>query len=884
MIRGRQYYSVSRVDKTRSLFTSAWLPTLHYSLAQKIKYDDGMHIGKYNPQWGMASRAHQRSTIVPCDPKKCIPETKPRPVANKVVAEFAESILGEKDHENGDHSEGSIVGYSSLERRVKEESMRSTLPGIPSSLSLEELYRARCGECQLCRKNDCQNCVSCLQSQESVGNRPRQVCVRKAQEAVGFPPRWRFKFVATDPKRRRVGSIQGDPGLDGLRLLPPNGRVYYSLTAAFNHNPAALKDIETISRTFLKHVGDTRQGCKHEHVLVGRGICEQWTDVQNQKMIVYGVISEYCEDKDDEAKSSFTVTYNVPSRNSANFAINGCGGQVPVSRMLRPELAWGGCLLNEEVHHTGPRCTLPLLQSHRTIDSRTWRWIPPDMRSEEVELFEGKLVPKVALVVRGCRIVLTVKQSTIPFAGYGVFAKAEYCDGDSGKGSFDLKCGELVDLGVYAPFCSTHKKKASVFCVKAYIHSYSPEGWSFDADSNDMIYDLTDEFSGSITEEARSRLLCYVNECTGDAKPTVQAEFDPTGAVHFLLGVVDEQETKLSIPTSSELEIFAYYGDGYENVRLRNGYSQLNVGEKTKRMKQLKKEDSEHCDDVEQNYSAADVAACVDYLESLYSDPDCSQLVPLLVRERSCTILHCLKKRCRLLLELTDQENRGTMVHYSSKIDELLADLEEESSSDAESLEDGENPSEAESFDEEENPSDIKTLEEESNPSDAEYLEDEERPSNVQSLEGEENRSDGGSLRVDGENRSDAETPSDAASADDYLEEFLEDEERPSNVNTLEDSEFASDIDCLGNEENPRDEERFADAFFEQPAYPLSQTALSPFATCAVLEASHPDACPTTEVSSNGTSDLLNERAAAVDDDESMLAQKNSMYRLGTTD
>eukprot|EP00980_Cylindrotheca_fusiformis_P000677 scaffold167_cov110-Cylindrotheca_fusiformis.AAC.5 len=495
-------------------------------------------------------------------------------------------------------------------------------------------------------------------------------------------------------KNKVVGGIQreeSEKGTDRKRKA-----------ATCSHNPDARTNDTSISTTFPEHVVDPRQGCRHKHVLIGRSIYQQWIDVRNQKVVVYGVISGYCEDADDETQSLFTVTYHAESRNVANLVSNGRGCQVPPSRMLKPELAWGGCLLNEERQQAGPTSTQPLLQSQRTVASRSWRWIVPDMVQEKVELFEGMMVPKLTLFVKGYSIVLTVRKSTIPFAGYGVFAKASYFDSDSGEESFDLECGELLDLGVYAPLSCVDKKKASVFCVKSYIHSYSPEGWSFDADSDDdMIYDVTDDYSGNVSEQAKSRVLCYVNECNGDANPTVQTEFDPAGAVHFLLGVVDEQETKFSIPTTttgddgSGVEIFAHYGDGYENVRLRNGYSRLrNAEERAERMEQLNGEDSEHEVDIEQNYSAEDVSDCVNYLKNLYSSNNNNssiQRISLKVRERSYTILLCLQKRCRtlLLLALTAPEGedessssstttttRAEIECCSREIDQLLSELE----------------------------------------------------------------------------------------------------------------------------------------------------------------------------------------------------------------
>jgi hypothetical protein len=484
-----------------------------------------------------------------------------------------------------------------------------------------------------------------------------------------FPPGWRFVFDAPG-KKIRTNSIQGRPVLDGLKLLSATGMAYKSLNAAFNHNPVTLNDVESISMAFLKHVGQPRQNDQGQHILVGRRTCEQWSDVHSRNKIVYGIITGYSEDNDDN--SFFNVKYNAASKSVANLIPNECGCSVPNSRSLKPEFAWGGCLLYEDLKQPHLDCKLPLLQSISAIDKHCWRWIVPDLRYEELETFGGKRVPKLTLVVRGHQIVFSVRQSTIPFAGYGVFVKAKNCMGDS-DAPLDFQRGELLDLGVYAPFLSTDKKKEAVFCAKTYIHSYAPEEWCFESDAVDTMYDITDDHSGSISEQARRHIPSYINECNNDGIPTVRAELDPEGAVHYLLGVIDEKETRMSIPTNGEKEVFVHYGERYENVRLRKGYSQLGAKEKQKRMKELEGEDSEHLDDIERNYSVENVTDCVDYLESLYSDN--SQSVSPLVRERSHQILSCLQKRCQTLLELEEADDMGGLELCADKIQDLRTQL-----------------------------------------------------------------------------------------------------------------------------------------------------------------------------------------------------------------
>jgi hypothetical protein len=333
---------------------------------------------------------------------------------------------------------------------------------------------------------------------------------------------------------------------------------------------------------------------------------------------------------------------------------------VPPMRMLESELAWGGCLLFEDR-------TIPLAMNRplRSFESPRfcWKWITPEMRLEQVGDTSRNKLPKLTLGVRGYQLVFTVKKSLIPKAGLGVFVKATQCTYGP-KTAFELQQGELLDLGIYAPFLITDNKKETAFFVKNFIHSYAPEHWCFDSDEADSMFDITDDHTGDIHEEASRHILAYVNECSNEETPTIRAEKDPEGSVsvsyvfhftdnkhfssacklsssvqvHYLLGNLTAK--KLTIPVNgTEIEIFVNYGSQYENVRLREGYSELPITEQKKRLEKLANEDFEYLDGI-LSFTTENVVACVDFFENQHVKTD-RYLAPV-PRQRSLKVLEVL--------------------------------------------------------------------------------------------------------------------------------------------------------------------------------------------------------------------------------------------------
>jgi hypothetical protein len=63
---------------------------------------------------------------------------------------------------------------------------------------------------------------------------------------------------------------------------------------------------------------------------------------------------------------------------------------------------------------------------------------------------------------------------------------------------FELKAGELIDLGIYGPFQIEDQKLEAVFFVKNFVHSRKCDAWSFNAGDERYQLDITDDYTGEL--------------------------------------------------------------------------------------------------------------------------------------------------------------------------------------------------------------------------------------------------------------------------------------------------------------------------------------------------------------------------------------------------
>lgn len=325
----------------------------------------------------------------------------------------------------------------------------------------------------------------------------------------------------------------------------------------------------------------------NDNFLVGRALCFVWTDVKGQPKTVFGKVTECEYNPYSNEVISCNVVYTRESRNTANAVKNGCGSTIIPSQLLDPKLVVGAGMCFEEMMPASARVVHDRLVDF--IDRPFgWHWLLPNQRNEAVVKNASGNMPRLTLSFRSYRLVLSVKPSTVINGGLGVFLScfAAFLDGDCDDSDdsdneeyapFELEAGELLDLGVYAPLRIQDRKPSAAFYVKNFIHSFKCEEWSFDTkDSQDSSLDITDNVTGNLHDVAKKSVLPHVNETDDIATVCITPQHDPEGSVHLLLGHANESQGNFVVPCDGRArEVFMSYGDGYEKVRVRKGYSFL---------------------------------------------------------------------------------------------------------------------------------------------------------------------------------------------------------------------------------------------------------------------------------------------------------------------
>jgi hypothetical protein len=308
-----------------------------------------------------------------------------------------------------------------------------------------------------------------------------------------------------------------------------------------------------------------------------QGYAREWIDVRGRPKYTFGRIEECEQDYFDRDCSYFTVKYDVLSRND----LLGTGEtSIPGTDTAVPEkAAWGGCLLYDS------KCS-EINQIPRSLSNASapfhFHWVLPSSRTETRVVSEDPAGPvrSFSMIVRGVRLEIQAKKSLIPNSGLGVFVKASVRNSavlaTTPVDYFELKPGELVDLGVYAPLRPEDRTNDDICLFKNFMHNWEVESWSFEQAAhhkgkNCDVFDITDDWSGDLHSLARENVLVYVNETDGrpNSVATILAEHDPAGGVHYLMGHHEEHHGAFRIPLNGEeIELKIDYGNKYEKVRL----------------------------------------------------------------------------------------------------------------------------------------------------------------------------------------------------------------------------------------------------------------------------------------------------------------------------
>ena len=408
----------------------------------------------------------------------------------------------------------------------------------------------------------------------------------KKQPAPGLPPDWTFVTGA--------GPM--------MMIISPSGDEFNSLDDALNRRGGDSDDTDASKLEFQAHVGGSVLWNDNTHFLVGKEYCHEWTDVDGHQKVIYGMITECERDKLDEDHAYFTVTYNEQSLKDVIRRRSSCAFEVPRTTKMALDWALGGHLAyNSKLNNEASA----LEKRGLTIPSR--RWLTPEMRTEElIPSPDGEKLPRLILVWNAFRLVFTVRPSTIPNAGHGVFVQCTSLV--PGRTELKLKRAEMLDLGVYAPFRKEDLKEECVFLVKNFILGLKCEEWAFDTGPTPTAsqFDITDDWTGELHDLARHHIPAYVNECKMENTPTIHAEHDPEGVVHYLLGI---RNKNLILPADGTMtELFINYGPIYERVRIRKNYSFLPPSKQ--HIKSISEESAEYLEEVF-GFQERDVTSCI---------------------------------------------------------------------------------------------------------------------------------------------------------------------------------------------------------------------------------------------------------------------------------
>ncbi|KAL7576260.1 hypothetical protein ACA910_018089 [Epithemia clementina (nom. ined.)] len=484
-----------------------------------------------------------------------------------------------------------------------------------------ELDIARCRKCVFCVKPDCGHCSACLANKYSTSIYKEccffrgctQLDIAVAGKPIpNFPSQLRYHFTEALSK---LDFSPLHPALVGFSVvdLKSRHRKFSCIESAGVFAGVSTKNIRKAEKDIYVECLGLKIRQSEENVLVGKGYCRQWLQLHGRHAFIYGIVESCERDRFDE-RLVFQVRYTEESLASISTATV-CSSISKVSE-VGERVAWAGCQLYEEK----VCCQNGITAALADTNCAPLRWMLPEMiRYDHLppdRFSNGDWRPKQTMIFRGFKLELETRKSSIPNAGLGVFLRCTSVD-NSPRDTFELPNGEMLDIGTYAPLTCNDFKDGSLFLFKNFIYDGSCEGWSFDAagcEPGRKLFDITDDATGELHDTARMNALSYVNETNGIEIPSVRADHDVEGSVHYLLGHFQTDHGPLVFPTEKWMEIKIDYGPTYEDVRVRKGYSRLSKAELAKAEQNINDDDKNTLEDIG-SWSVRDIELCLLFLE-----------------------------------------------------------------------------------------------------------------------------------------------------------------------------------------------------------------------------------------------------------------------------
>ncbi|KAL9184894.1 hypothetical protein ACHAXT_002671 [Thalassiosira profunda] len=503
-----------------------------------------------------------------------------------------------------------------------------------------------CGRCLLCRTPRCGHCFPCVfQSEQTTEGKEGQGetgrCLRKLRPAapLGFPPGWSFAF--DDPTIPSPVFGPSRPlSLAGLRLASPSGGVFRSLAAAIDRIAFASAEeaVDLVAR-FLVHVGSSRHMSDPDHFLVGKGYSHEFTTANGATVVLFGKVAACLRPAggSEDDLPVFFVQYDGDARSMANGT--GVDG-LPSLQIVDAGAAWGGGVAFERRSHRrrGPDSVIRSVDQSTPVET----WVAPDARVEEVvEGTDGTRLPRLIVVARGYKFVFGTR--AVDWGGAqqrqcGVFATCTPLH-DGSDGELNLKPGELIDLGVFAPLRPEDETSLAAFVLKDYLHSFTVGRWGVVAGQDDVAHDLTDDATGELHEIAARSTLSHVRtQRTKGPRPTIHARYDPGGKVHFLFGILYEGN-------------WAEYGSGMRQLAPLFGGGEVEATVDWRHGLGKRAAADAKCLESMGVFQMQDIVACRDRLERLL-EANASEARPPAFVERAKRAVDRLEERSNELLTL----------------------------------------------------------------------------------------------------------------------------------------------------------------------------------------------------------------------------------------
>jgi len=552
--------------------------SFYWGIVSKIQSTDRVHVvfDDGDKAWVKKEKVFSESQLFKLEKKR----PNPPPLPEHLKERFKAYLPGQSSstptihQQNSTHKDKSSVELVDEDNTSQNESADENDDGDKeveppvAPMSLEALRQKACGSCNNCRVKDCGVCNSCNQN-KSVGSDRKKVCLQKMCHQISLSnrlqkcsevPGWvpsvsSWKFVVNPDERQGIylkhtisRSTKGVQSYDYQSKLEP--QLHYTKQA------------------LLDFLGISENGQDKMNLKQGSPFLIRWVDRCDRTREASGTIEKFSEYTClIELSSSTARGLGVAPNQSVNSA-------VAVGGVLKYAYDYGGV--------SGSSSTV-----NEYKDCPHMIWVPPCNRRQRKDPITG--LPIVYMTVNDRNFELRVKKSSIENAGYGVFMR--YLPQEIPELELNgnvLNFGELIDVGVYAPHRDADIKWNCIMVLKDYIHSGKPEEWTFgNYFSEDHALDITDEITGDLHEIAKENLCSYVNETVDSSKhpQNIFAYHDPEGALHYLFGVeysndysIEEYKTALSnlnkkLKSGDEFEVFINYGETYESIRIRKGYS-----------------------------------------------------------------------------------------------------------------------------------------------------------------------------------------------------------------------------------------------------------------------------------------------------------------------